>query len=57
MAKYKVNTDIIIEGPEIKSKNDAHRELKVLLGCYEDMRDNGTEISFRNIQIEKEKSQ
>lgn len=47
MAKFIIKATITIDGSEIKTKHDALDELQVLLGCYEDMSSDDTEITIK----------
>lgn len=46
MAKFIIKATITIDGENIKTKGDALDELQILLGCYEDMSDDDTEITI-----------
>ena len=53
MAKFRINADIYVEGPEIKSRNDVIDALITLLGCYDDMDDTDTSITIHPIETKR----
>ena len=53
MAKFIINATITIDGSEIRTEDDVLNELQVLLGCYEDMSSDDTEICIRPDQTIK----
>lgn len=54
MSKFKILATISVEGDGIKTTDDAVDELRVLLGCYDDMVDTDTSINISVKTIQEE---
>ena len=53
MAKFKFTGTLIVEGEDIRTKNDAITELQVMLDDYDDMNPNDSSVIIHWDKVEK----